>query len=123
MRRLICIVMAASIAVGHAAAQTDRSGPTLAFFDVCVAEFAKELTDPGPTCACGAGVISGKMTDPEYEILGRVLPVYENEAGLRDVVSRMIDEEGYTMEDIRATVERMEEMDGIIDRTCAVLER
>ncbi|MFN4185272.1 MAG: hypothetical protein ACK4M6_10835 [Hyphomonas sp.] len=123
MRRLICIVMAASIAVGQAAAQADRSGPTLAFFDMCVAEFATELTDPGPTCACGAGVLSGKMTDLEYEILGRILPVYDNEADLRDAISQMTDEEGYAFEDIQATAERMEEMDGDISRTCTVLER
>lgn len=123
MRFFITSLVISLLVTSGAWAQSDRSGPTQAFVALCISQASPELADPEPTCACGAGVISGAMSDSQYEIMGQLAPYSGDDAGMERVVLTLINENGYTADDIIATGQLLIDLEQDINRTCGVLER
>lgn len=122
MRTLI-ISAAATILASAASAQVDRGPATQAFVDMCMDLAGNGLQNPEPTCACGAGVISGQMTDTQYTIMGRLAPFNGDDAGMENEVLRLMDEDGYDPNEIAETGALLVDLQTLIDSTCVVLER
>ena len=95
MRVLALITVAAiAFAAPSFAQQTyDRSGGTQAFVNMCLRS-ASHLSAPEPTCACGAGVISGRLNDRQYEIMRRFAPHTGNQPAMNAEIRAMVGE-GY----------------------------
>jgi hypothetical protein len=121
--RILIIAAAAFMAAPLAFAQTDRSGGTTAFVNMCVARAASTAaTTPEPTCACGAGVISGRMTDRQFEIMRRFAPATGDQPAMNAIARDLINE-GYTAQEIQVVGQMLVELGPLINSTCGVLER
>jgi hypothetical protein len=121
MRALIFAAAFAAALVTPAIAQTDRSGGTQAFVSMCVTRSA-HLSTPEPTCACGAGVISGRMNDRQFEIMRRFAPHTGNAEATSAELQRLLNE-GYTAQEIMVVGQMLVDLGPDIDRTCRALER
>jgi|GEM_PF-6203571 len=121
--RILTIAVMALLIAGAANAQANRHATTKAYVDSCVAEFENNLTNPEPACACTAGILSGSMTDAEYEIVGRLIPHLRDDTAMDGAISEMVSDEGYTVEQILATAELMGSLAADASRTCDILSR
>lgn len=121
MRVFLAIAAIAAALTTPAVAQTDRGASTRAFVNMCVAR-AQGMSNPEPTCACGAGVISGRMDDRQYTMMGRFAPHTGNGEAMRAEVRTMLDE-GYSADEIRTVGQMLIDLEGPINSACRVLER
>ncbi|MEZ5959928.1 MAG: hypothetical protein R3C30_05805 [Hyphomonadaceae bacterium] len=122
MRILAIVTIAAmSLATPSFAQSYDRGGGTQAFVSMCIRNGA-HLSVPEPTCACGAGVISGRMNDRQYEIMRRFAPHTGNQAAMNAEIRRMISD-GYSAQEIQVVGQMLIDLAPLIDMSCRVLER
>jgi len=123
MRVLTLVTIAAmSFATPSFAQQSyDRSGGTQAFVNMCVGRGA-HLSTPEPTCACGAGIISGRMNDRQYEIMRRFTPHTGNQPAMNAEIRNLLNE-GYSPQEIQSVGQMLVDLAPLIDTTCGVLER
>jgi hypothetical protein len=124
MRIILASALVCVFTAGAAFAQAvDRGPSTQAFVNACVASpHLAGRTEPEPTCACAAGILSGQMTDRQYIIAGRLTPYTGNEAGMRGEIQRMVGE-GYTGEEIMAVGQMMINAEALINTTCSAIDR
>ncbi|MGE0740679.1 MAG: hypothetical protein AB7O98_04990 [Hyphomonadaceae bacterium] len=124
MRLVLAAAFIATMAAAPLAfAQADRSGGTQAFVNMCVARAANApITTPEPTCACGAGVISGRMTDRQFDIMRQLAPYTGDQPAMNNAVRNML-AQGYAAEEIGQVGQMLIDLGPVIQSTCAVLER
>lgn len=124
MRVLALITVVAIACAAPSFAQTqayDRAGGTQAFVNMCLRS-AAHLSTPEPTCACGAGVISGRMNDRQYEIMRRFAPHTGNQPAMTAEI-RLMMSEGYSAQEIQTVGQMLIDLSPLIDTSCRVLER
>lgn len=121
MRTILAVTIAAIAFIAPANAQTDRGSATQAFVNMCIAR-AQGMSTPEPTCACGAGVISGHMTDRQYALMGRFAPHTGNVEAMRGEIQLLMSE-GYSVDEIRTVGQMLSDLEGPINSACRVLER
>lgn len=118
------MLLAASVLLTSPAAfaqTSDRGAGTQAFVNMCVAR-AQGTTQPEPTCACGAGVISGRMNDRQYDIMRQLAPLTGNQAAMNTAVQAMLGQ-GYTTQEISQVGQMLIDLGPHIATTCGILER
>ena len=120
--RLKLLLTAALLIAPAAYAQTDRSGGTQAFVNMCVGNAGAHVTTPEPTCACGAGLISGRMDDRQFEIMRQLAPYAGDQPRMNAAVQQMI-REGYAAQEIQTVGQMLIDLGPDIQRTCGILER
>lgn len=122
--RVMLLVAAALLTAPAAFAQTaDRSAGTQAFVNMCVARAqGTGTTQPEPTCACGAGVISGRMNDRQYDIMRQLAPLTGNQPAMNSAVQAMLNQ-GYSTQEISQVGQMLIDLGPHIATTCGVLER
>ena len=122
MRILALVTVAAIAFAAPSFAQTyDRGAGTQAFVNMCLSN-AGNISTPEPTCACGAGVLSGRMDDRQYEIMRRFAPFSGNQAAMTAEIRSMMND-GYTPQEIQVVGQMMIDLSPLIDTSCRVLER
>jgi hypothetical protein len=117
----LAAIAALSFATPSVAQTANRSAGTTAFTNLCVSQ-AVGVSTPEPTCACGAGVISGRMTDRQYGIMARLSPHSGNQPAMTQEMQRMIGE-GYTAEEMMTVGQMLIDLGPLIESTCGVLQR
>lgn len=123
MRILIAATLAAmSLATPSFAQVADRSAGTQAFTNMCIRQAGSNVTTPEPTCACGAGVISGRMDDRQFAIMTRFAPLTGNQQAINGEVQRMVNE-GYAPQEIMTVGQMLVDLGPLVSATCGVLER
>lgn len=101
----------------------DRSGGTQAFVNMCIARAqGTGTTQPEPTCACGAGVLSGRMNDRQYDIMRQLAPLTGNQTAMNSAVQAML-RQGYSTQEISQVGQMLIDLGPHIATTCGVLER
>lgn len=123
MRILIAAMfITISLATPSFAQVADRSIGTRTFTDLCIRQAGPNVTTPEPTCACGAGVISGRMDDRQFGIMTRLSPHTGNQPAMSADIQRMMGE-GYTAQEITTVGQMLVDLGPFISATCGVLER
>lgn len=123
--RAVLFVAATLFAFGGASAlaQSDRNGAAQTFTRACMASPQMQgFSTPEPACACASGVLSGRTTDRQFYIAGRLTPFGNDQAGMRAEIGRMI-AEGYTAEEVIEVGAIMTNSAELVTRTCTTFER
>ena len=78
------------------------------------------MASPEVGCACAVGVMSARMDDRQFYIIGRIAPVYFDEEALAqlDLVS-----EGFTEAELMEVSDIIENAMSVSDDTCWPLRR
>lgn len=101
------------------------SGPgrtTVAWVNACQTEAARSSNaNVREACACTAGLMAGRMSPRQYEILGRMAPHISDPEGLVEAMREMT-EQGYSPQEIASVGERIAGLEAEVDRVCGALE-
>lgn len=125
-RTISTLALALVCAAGAAWAQKPDSGRGAsadAFIQYCVATTASSgFTNPVAQCSCGAGVMSGRMSDREYAIMGRLSPHGANQTAMMNEIRAMM-QDGYSPEEVSAVGTMMVDLGPLIGATCDAVGR
>lgn len=122
MKRLLTAALAATALAGAAHAQDRSASMTLNFTQLCIAEAQGRIATPAVPCACGVGVLGGAMSQPRYELMGRLIQFGSDQAAIGAEINRIV-AEGTPATEIQAAAGDMQAAAGQIGRVCGVLEQ
>jgi hypothetical protein len=124
--RLILLALAIGLApTGAAVAQAsfDRSTIAQSIIQYCMTSpMGQGLDSPEVACGCAAGLLSGRSSDRQFHVIGRLLPFMANPDGLEAEGERLASE-GYSEEELLAVAQIIEEAIPVNDATCWSLRR
>ena len=122
--RILGIVAGAITALmgANAMAQDASSVATTNFMQLCIAEGQGQVADPKAPCACGAGVLGGKMTQSRFELMGKLILFANNPNAMNQQVQTLLNQ-GVPAAEIQATAIDMQSAAQIIPRVCSAVER
>jgi len=127
MIRIICLAAAGAIALAASAfAQTgavDRGAVARSIVQVCVASpMGENVQAPEVGCACLVGVLSARMNDRQFGLMGRIAPYIFNSSSVDGLEAQLLSE-GYTQAEFSEAARIIRDATPISNGTCWPLRR
>lgn len=99
------------------------SSTTIQWVDMCQNQAAQGSgVNFREACACASGLIGGRTTVRQYELLGELVPGMYDPEQMPTIISSLIEQQAYTAEEITVLGQILETIQPDIDRICGPLE-
>ncbi|MEM9233223.1 MAG: hypothetical protein AAGA69_03175 [Pseudomonadota bacterium] len=119
---ILSIVTGLSLNLATQMVTPDEMADATARYTAYCANAAEDTIDRTSACACGTGVLSGRLNDKEFVVMASLTPYVGDEKAMTQAVEKMI-EGGIPASFIRNAARKNAGAANRADRVCSILER
>ena len=124
MFRILFASSLMALALSPVAAPQSTSQAARSFLRFCVDDLRSEgFRAPEAACGCGFGYMAARLTPRQMRIFSQMAPYLNDERQLQAVVANMVQQQGYTPQEIMAVGNLIEGLGVELDPVCGPLER